>query len=139
MVSTRKQAGEINFDCGFPYVLEIGCLASITYNIWTVSANIVRFAGHILDYFVYYSTNSTSYDNVFINKGWGAVRDVANIFFIVTLLYIAIKTVLSLDSSGSKKMISYVVIIALVINFSLFTTKVVIDASNILAKYFTTT
>lgn len=135
----KQSATDIDFDCssglgtGF---FSMGCLAQGAYNIWFVTTFIVRFSGHILDYFVYYSTNSTSYDNVFINKGWGAVRDVANIFFIVTLLYIAIKTVLSLDSSGSKKMISYVVIIALVINFSLFTTKVVIDASNILAKIF---
>ena len=33
-------------------------------------------------------------------------------------------------------MIKNIVVIALVINFSLFTTKIVIDASNILAKIF---
>lgn len=113
-----------------------GCVAELFYIIFTASAFVAELGGRFLDFFVYYSTNSTSYDNPFISKGWGAVRDVANIFFIITLLYIAIKTVLSLDSHGSKKMIGYVIIIALIINFSLFTTKVIIDSSNILAKIF---
>ena len=48
----------------------------------------------------------------------------------------AIKTILSLNVTDNKKLIGYVIIIALIINFSLFTTKVVIDGSNILAKIF---
>jgi hypothetical protein len=127
--------GETDFNCGVnPF--STGCLASLSNTIWVLSAKIARLGGQFLDYFVYYSTNSSSYDNEFVSKAWGAVRDVANIFFIIALLYIAIKTVLSLDVSGSKKLISYIIIVALIINFSLFTTKVVIDASNILAKVF---
>ena len=113
-----------------------GCVASILYVLWEASAWVARLAGSFLDFFVYYSTNDTSYRNVFIEKGWGAIRDIANIFFIIALLYVAIKTILGLNVTDNKKLIGAVIIIALIINFSLFTTKVVIDGSNILAKVF---
>ena len=101
-----------------------------------MSAIVVKFAGGILDFFVYYSTNSSSYTNEFVSQAWGAVRDIANIFFIITLLYIAIKTILGLNVTDNKRLVGAVIIVALIINFSLFTTKVVIDTSNILAKVF---
>lgn len=90
----------------------------------------------LLDFFVYYSTNSSSYTGKFVNSSWAAVRDIANIFFIISLIYVAIKTILGLNVTDNKRIVGMVVIIGLIINFSLFTTKVVIDASNILAKVF---
>ena len=132
---TRKK---LNLGCSFFFGGDglIGCIAEVFYMIWEVSANIVRFAGEILDFFVYYSTNSSSYTNDFVEKAWAAVRDIANIFFIIALLYVGIKTILGLNVTDNKKLVSAVILIALIINFSLFTTKVVIDASNILAKVF---
>lgn len=113
-----------------------GCVASFFLVFWELSAKIAKVAGRFLDFFIYYSINSSSYDNEFVEKGWGVVRDVANIFFIIMLIYIAIKTVLSLNVTNNKKLIGAIVVVALLINFSLFTTKVIIDASNILAKIF---
>lgn len=104
--------------------------------IFQVVAVFTQAAATFLDFFIYYSTNSDSYTTGFIEKAWSAVRDIANMLFIITLLYVAIKTILGLNVTNNKKLISAVVVIALVINFSLFTTKVVVDASNILAKVF---
>lgn len=112
------------------------CIAGFLQVIWEGSALIARLGATFLDFFVYYSTNSGSYDNVFVSNGWGAVRDIANIFFIIILLYIAIKTVLGLGASNSKKLVAMVIVVALVINFSLFATRIVIDSTNILAKIF---
>ncbi|MEK7088802.1 MAG: hypothetical protein AAB913_01595, partial [Patescibacteria group bacterium] len=113
-----------------------GCIAGILYTAWEVTAILAEFTGKVLDFFVYYATNSSSYKNDFVEKAWGAVRDIANIFFIIALLYVAIKTILGLNVTDNKKLISAVILVALIINFSLFTTKLVIDASNILAKVF---
>ncbi len=114
----------------------VGCVVQFFYIIWEVSAKIARAAGHFLDFFVYYSLDDQSYRSSFIDKGWGAIRDVANIFFIISLIYVAIKTILSLNVHNNKKMVGMIIVMALIINFSLFTTKIVIDASNILAKIF---
>ena len=113
-----------------------GCIAQIVYFFWTVSSWIAELAGSFLDFFVYYSTNSDSYTSSFVTEGWKIIRNVSNIFFIIALLYIAIKIILGLDSTSSKKLIAMVILMALLINFSLFITQVVIDSSNILAKVF---
>jgi len=129
-----------SLSCGIGFGLASGnlggCLASILYVIWQGSALVAELGGKFLDFFVYYATNSSSYGNDFVKLAWGAVRDIANIFFIIALLYVAIKTILGLNVTDNKKLISAVIIVALVINFSLFTTELVIDGSNILAKVF---
>ncbi len=115
----------------------ISCiLATIYYIIWTPISWITMLAARILDFFLWYSLESNSYNVEFVTSGWALVRDIANLFFIVALLYIAGKTVLGLNSSNNKKVITMVVMMALLINFSLFISKVVIDASNILARVF---
>lgn len=79
---------------------------------------------------------SENYDSLpAINVAWKVVRDVANMGFIFILLYAAIQTILGIGSDV-KKLIINIIIVAILINFSLFFTKVVIDASNILAITF---
>lgn len=113
-----------------------GCIAQVSYMFWGVSEMVAHLAGSFLDFFIYYSTNSASYSSEFLKTAWATVRDVANILFIIALLYVAIKTILNLNVTNNKKLISAIIIAALVINFSFFITEVVIDASNILAKVF---
>lgn len=64
-----------------------------------------------------------------IGAVWTALRDVANLGFLFILVYIAVRTILGLDSQGQKQVVM-VIIIALFINFSAFFTKIVIDAGN---------
>jgi len=71
-----------------------------------------------------------------INDGWSIVRDVCNMFFIFSLLYIAIATILQAASFNWKKTLGNLIIAALLINFSLFFTKVIIDVSNMFAVTF---
>jgi len=74
--------------------------------------------------------------NGFINMGWTVLRDVVNIMFIFVLLYIGIMTIVKGFASGTSKMIATVIVVALVINFSLFFTKIIIDSSNIISINF---
>ncbi len=130
--------GDVSYGCdSHPSTWFTNCIVLALYSVlWSPVAKLATWAAEILDFFIYYSTNSNSYNSDFVAKGWGAVRDIANIFFIIALLYIAIKTILSLNTTDNKKLISYIVIVALLINFSLFFTQVIIDGSNILAKVF---
>lgn len=70
-----------------------------------------------------------------INKAWKAIRDIANMSFIFVLLYAAIRTIIGADKDV-KKLIVRVIVVAILINFSLFFTKVIIDTSNIMAVTF---
>lgn len=71
-----------------------------------------------------------------INQAWRALRDIANMFFIFVLLFVAFKAMFSLSFGDVSKNILNIVIVALLINFSLFFSKIVIDASNIVAVGF---
>jgi len=65
-----------------------------------------------------------------INAVWSTLRDLANMVFIFVLLWAAIQLILGLSTEIGKT-IRNIIIVGLLINFSLFFTKVVIDASNI--------
>ena len=113
------------------------CIAQGLYWLFfkTTSA-VFGLAGKIMDFTLMYSIQDSSYRSGFVVEGWGLVRDFCNMFFIFVLLYIAFGTILKLNSVKTKEMIINVVIIGLLINFSLFATQVIIDASNILARVF---
>ncbi len=112
------------------------CIVSAFYYLTWVPVNwIAKGAAAVLDFFIYYSISSTAYSSGFIGSAWATVRDIANLFFIIALLWVAIQTILGIGHHG-KNMIATIVIVALVINFSLFVTQVIIDSSNILAKVF---
>ncbi len=65
-----------------------------------------------------------------ISMVWGIFRDLINMTFIFVLLYASIITILKADTSGMKKTVGAVVVAAVLINFSLFFTEVIIDVSN---------
>ncbi|MDR3519785.1 MAG: hypothetical protein P4L63_02780 [Candidatus Pacebacteria bacterium] len=92
-------------------------------------------------YFFNFVASITLYSNIysgstFLPTAWAVVRDLSNIFFILILLYIAVRLILGIGGHDTKQMIGKVIIIALLINFSMFFTEVVIDSSNILALIF---
>ncbi|HPK14016.1 MAG TPA: type IV secretion system protein [Candidatus Paceibacterota bacterium] len=125
------------FDCRMGNLR--GCFAEFAYTIiFKPSAFLFGLTGKALDFTLMYSLDDKSYRSVFVVEGWGIVRDICNLFFIFILLYIAFKVVLGLGSGKSdpKSLIINVIIIGLLINFSLFATRLIIDASNILSRVF---
>ncbi len=69
-------------------------------------------------------------------NAWGILRDLANMLFIFVLLYIAITTILQMGGGNTKRLLKNVVIVALLINFSMFFTHVIIDFTNAFAIAF---
>jgi len=93
--------------------------------------------GAILDYAISRTVDSNTYGNLAaVKTGWTIIRDMSNMFFIFVLLYIAIMTILGLAGGSVKRWLANIIIAALLINFSLFLTQVVIDAGNVLAVGF---
>lgn len=114
-----------------------GCIAQAFYYVLFVPTSyLFALAGTMFDYTFSYSVQDSSYRSVFVVQGWGLIRDFCNLFFIFIMLYIAIGTILNLSSVKTKETIINVVIIGLFINFSLFATQLIIDASNITARVF---
>lgn len=101
---------------------------------------ILWFAGQVLENTMYYSVVKMG---SFINevdpaKGiggtivlvWQFFRDLANMCFIFVLLYAGIKMILNIDTNF-QTVLRNVIIAGLLINFSMFFTKIPIDISNI--------
>lgn len=112
-------------------------LAHFFVGINIILAVILYLIGLLLDFAIEFSiTPGDLYRSDTINVAWTLLRDIINMAFIFILLYIAIGTVLNIQSVNWKKQVTQVVIAAILINFSLFITRAVIDAGNILAHSF---
>lgn len=70
---------------------------------------------------------------VVVENMWRTVRDIFNLTFIFGLVYIGLRMILFTDDSQSKRGLGYLIAAALLINFSLFIIKFIIDISNSLA------
>lgn len=68
-----------------------------------------------------------------ITTGWTVFRDFSNILIIGFFVFIAISIILGLTTFGDKRLIANVLVIAVLMNFSLLFTKVIIDGSNLIA------
>ena len=110
----------------------------ILYTLMTLVAGLLGIAGLILNGILKISVTdlSTRLSISSIETTWRVLRDLANMSFIFILLYEGIRMILGLEGSNVKKVLSGIIIAAILINFSLFATKVVIDASNIITLGF---
>lgn len=125
-------------DFGMTFDLE-ACAAgfanmALSFTNWLVSiaSSLVDTA---IDFSIVQMSKYTGPDSA-VENGWIVVRDIANMGFIFILLYVAILTILRASDANTKRTIINLILIALLINFSLFLTKIIIDASNILALNF---
>lgn len=99
-----------------------------------INALVFVFAA-ILDLITYLSIGKfkSVVDASGITLAWTIMRNLLNISFIFVLLYISITTILGSAGPKQKSTIAQVIIAALLINFSLFFTRIAIDAGNYVA------
>lgn len=113
------------------------CISNIVYLFAVyIPTAIANAAGYLLNFALQLGLNSASYALDFLSQGWAIVRDIANLAFIFILIYIAYTIIVQAETAGTMRMLAGVIIMALLINFSFFFTRVVIDAGNILAVQF---
>ncbi len=129
-----------NMSCGITSGWAIGaCLAlllsKIAFVLMKIAALILGIGGYLLNTAIQKTIleMSVNINNMTgINTAWKIIRDLMNIAFIFLLVYYGIKLILSQENTGNiQKFIFGIVLASLLINFSLFFTKVIIDSSNI--------
>jgi len=120
-----------NFDFG-------ECIAVLGYYMYVPTGWILLFSGAIFDTFLAFSLSKGLLNEDFVSGTWKVVRDIANLGLILALLYIAIATILQVGGVQLKKAVANVIIVALLINFSFFFTRVVIDITNTIGFHFYT-
>lgn len=133
-------AGDLK--CTFSEWYIADCIGQLfLYVLIPIASFTVFLAGKLMDIMLSMSISSAVYRDIsFILEGWRIVRDLCNLLFIFILIYVSISMILGggggEGGSNPKKMIAQLVLIAVVINFSLFTTRIIIDAGNILSHVF---
>ena len=121
----------------------LSAAAGITYYaIWTPANLFLSLGGIAMDASISLTINGSIFsdlvgeENGVVATGWGISRDIVNMFLIFILLYIAIATILQVSGYGAKELLATLIVIAFLVNFSLVITKMIIDASNVLAVGF---
>ncbi len=136
----KNQAKELAdaFSCGFFNIK--GCVAALMDMAMWLAARTLWIAGVLLNLTLSYTLNlNTLLESLpIVDIGWKVLRDIANIVFIFITLWCGISITLGLGGGGKKAWgyLAQMVLVALFINFSLFITKAVVDASNIAALHF---
>jgi hypothetical protein len=114
-------------------------MADISQFELAIAGGLLTIAGTLLNATMTATFNMASIvDNTpAVGLAWTTIRNFASIFIIFMLLFASIKMILGLGS-GEAKLIKNIVIAGLLINFSLFFTKLAVDASNIISLSFYT-
>lgn len=105
---------------------------------------LVRIASYLLDFGI--NTFVIGFGDAFlwsgvgvaVNNVWVIIRDFVNLGFIFGFVYIGFKMILSSSDSNTRRWLVNIILAALLVNFSLFATKFVIDMSNQLAAQIAT-
>lgn len=124
--------------CGFicwGILIAVNQLASL---IMRLASLLMWLSGTLLDYILIYTIvnfaeNISKMDGIQVT--WIVIRDLMNLGFVFLLLYQGIRMILG-RSNNAKQVIFGIVLASILINFSLFFTKVMIDGSNVLTLGF---
>ena len=105
----------------------------------SLTAQLLAISGTFLNLSINLTTHIGDFYNSIpaLNEVWLVVRNMSSIFIIFALLYSSIKVIVGAgSSSATKELIAKIVIAGVLINFSLFFTKVLIDGSNLVSLQF---
>lgn len=123
-----------------PAVIVINNTIAIIGNfLLSATSQLVTVSGTLLNLSLNITTHvGDFYNNIpALNEVWLVVRNMSSIFIIFALLYSSIKVIVGAgSSSATKELIVKIVIAGVLINFSLFFTKVLIDGSNLVSLQF---
>ncbi|MEK7601109.1 MAG: hypothetical protein AAB480_01065 [Patescibacteria group bacterium] len=141
---TTSCEGATNQIINLPVCIFRAAMAGLGSVLITLSAWLLQVAGIVFNWLLYYTVVAFGAENGFltpkvldaINATWTVFRDIANILIIGLFTFIAISTILGNHEFGAKKMLAKALIIAVLINFSLLFTKMIIDGSNFFAYQF---
>lgn len=115
------------------YSVVTKALSYLGNGIMMLASAYLRICGVLLNASVNLTMNISWFvnNNDSIKFAWTAIRDFSSIFFIGILLYASITLIIGVAGPGVKKTIFNIVMAGLLVNFSLFITKTLIDVSNV--------
>ena len=142
----RSQGGPANDDKPTPEncnYLSLGCVALYVVNMLldAVGGSFMHMAEGMFFFVVDLTKEFLGGPNqsgilVVSTIGWKATRDVANMFFVLFILWVAIATILSYESYSARALLPKIIVVALLINFSFSISQLIINTSTTLGNFF---
>ncbi|MEK7184837.1 MAG: hypothetical protein AAB683_01730, partial [Patescibacteria group bacterium] len=113
-------------------------LANIADGIMSLVGSLLSITGVFLNLAITTTLRIGEYQSKItaIGEIWIVIRNISSIFIIFLLIFYSIKTMLSVGTSNLKSLITNVIVAGLLINFSLFFARTMIDASNLVSMQF---
>jgi hypothetical protein len=128
--------GEYKCSIGSPLNCVLWTAAILANIVFKITSFVAYIAGTLFDYSLEFSINSAEFFKKLgvIEITWSFIRDVLNMTFIFILLWTAIQILISNDAKYSaKKILINVIVVAILMNFSLFAAKLMVDGSNVVS------
>lgn len=134
--NTSNTPDAMGLECGILGQSRLAdCIPLIGYYLLYVPASFVlTLSGLLFDAFMAFSLSGKVMSSSFVLTTWRIILNLTDILFIFLLLYIAVRTILGLGNW--KNEVANVIVIALLVNFSLFFTQIIVDVSNLTALAF---
>jgi hypothetical protein len=130
--------GTWGFNCGiwYPFTSAIGS------TFLSFGGGILILAGSLFDQLLKFFVVDFQGTLVSLNMmggieiAWQLFRDITNVVIIGVFVFVAIMTILGSTEYGTKRLVSRVLIVAVLINFSFLFTRVIIESTNFVSAQF---
>jgi len=128
---TKPVGAELN-----PASIMDGILMTIGSFVLWLATFFMELAMFFLEFFITLASYNNYIDTPIVQLGWIMVRDVANMFFVVFLLLIALGTILGLEQYQWNKTLVKLILAAVFINFSNLICGIFIDIAYVFTATF---
>lgn len=121
-----------------PFSWIFGITEGISFLVFQLAATFLTACGILLNVSIQLTTHLGVFiaQNQVIYDVWSTIRDLSSMLLIFFILWAAIQMILGLQQAQYKQLITSIIIAGILINFSFFFTRVLIDASNIVSLQF---
>ncbi|MFA6136221.1 MAG: hypothetical protein WC705_02595 [Candidatus Paceibacterota bacterium] len=105
---------------------------------WLVGVVFIKFGAMLVNFAMYINKGLLTdlNDTHFVIIGWKVFRDLANLGFTLGIIIIAVSIILRFKSYGSQKVLTNLIVAALLINFSLVIAGSIIKTSDVFSNFF---
>ncbi len=128
---------------GLPLLIVSGIIISILAIILAVSSLGTAITGAFLSWIINlnipFTQCAANQANCVVDLGWHFTLSLVNLLFILIFVFIAIATILGLETYGMKKALPAFIGIVLLVNFSRVICGVVVDIAQVIINYFSGT
>ncbi len=114
----------------------ISILANVAYYMMSVVGYLLGLVGNVFNWVIVITV--FQYAAYFANSSgmliaWGILRDIANIVLLFGFIIMGLMIILDIQGNENRKALPRLIIVAVLLNFSLFASEAVVDVSNILS------